>query len=334
MRNAPCHFNPSAHGCSEIRSWVCPTPLRTRRFYRVLGVLRIDIVTRAHKVPAQRMLLRACQFTFKFPRPALVMGVLNVTPDSFSDGGRFVGLEAALKQAEVLIAAGAEILDIGGESTRPNAAKVGAEEEKARVVPVIRELARTNRVPISIDTMKPAVARAAIEAGAVLVNDVGANRIDQEMWELVARTGVGYVVMHMLGTPQTMQENPRYGDVVGEVGAFFQDRLARLQECGVKTEQVILDPGIGFGKTLEHNLELLAGLGQFRTYQRPLLIGASRKAFVGQVTAVAQADRRLAGSLACACSAVAEGANVIRAHDVAETREAIRMMEAIQARRV
>ena len=294
----------------------------------------IDIAKPATKVAAQRMLLRARQFTFEFPRPALVMGVVNVTPDSFSDGGRFLDADAAVRHALQLVAEGADIIDVGGESTRPNAEAVPDEEERRRVLPVIRELAkRTGTVPISIDTMKPGVALAAMEAGAAMVNDVAANRSDPEMWRIVAEAGAAYVAMHMLGTPQTMQLDPRYRDVVGEVGEFFADRLALLKEHGIGQEQVILDPGFGFGKTLEHNLELLAGLGQFRTYQRPLLIGASRKAFVGRITGVKESADRSAGSLACACAAVSAGAQMIRTHDVAATRQALRMMEAIQARK-
>jgi len=203
------------------------------------------------------------------------------------------------------------------------------------VLPVIRELAQVTRVPvpISIDTMKPSVARAAIEAGACLINDVAANRTEPAMAQLARESGAAYVVMHMLGTPATMQRNPRYDDVVDEVGKFFAERLQHLMEGGVAAEQIIFDPGIGFGKTLAHNLELLAGLDQFRMYLRPLLVGASRKAFIGQVTGAQEAAERLPGSLACACAAVAAGAQIIRTHDVAATRQALRMTEAIQGRK-
>jgi dihydropteroate synthase len=188
-------------------------------------------------------------------------------------------------------------------------------------------------VPISIDTMKPAVARAAIEAGASLINDVAANRTEPAMAQLASDSGAAYVVMHMLGTPATMQRDPRYDDVVGEVGNFFAERLQHLMEGGVAAEQIIFDPGIGFGKTLAHNLELLAGLDRFRMYLRPLLVGAARKAFIGQVTGAKEAAERLPGSLACACAAVAAGAQIIRTHDVAATRQALRMTEAIQSRK-
>src|SRR5690348_5863990 len=189
------------------------------------------------------MLLRARQFEFTFPRPALVMGIVNVTPDSFSDGGKFFETGAAVAHALKLIEQGAEILDIGGESTRPGAMPVEEAEELRRVIPVIEQLASRVKVPISIDTMKPAVARAAIAAGASIVNDVGANREDDAMWRVVAESGAGYVLMHMLGTPQTMHRKPVYADVVHEVGEFFSERMQRLSDCGIAREQVILDVG-------------------------------------------------------------------------------------------
>jgi dihydropteroate synthase len=276
--------------------------------------------------------LRARQFEFRFPRPAMVMGIVNVTPDSFSDGGQFVDAAAAVTHALNLVAAGAEIIDVGGESTRPRAVPVTEEEELRRVMPVIQELAGCVTVPISIDTMKPAVACAALEAGASLVNDVAANRQDELMWRTVAEAGAGYVCLHMQGTPQTMQANPQYQDVVREVGDFFFERLARLRGCGVGDEQVILDPGIGFGKTLEHNLLLLGALSRFKEAGRPLCLGVSRKSFLGK-SGSAELGARLPGALACACLAVEAGVQLIRAHDVAETVQAVRMTEAILAKR-
>ncbi len=275
--------------------------------------------------------LRARQFEFLFPRPVMVMGIVNVTPDSFSDGGRFLEPAAAVEHGLELIAEGAEILDVGGESTRPNAVPVDEAEERRRVLPVIERLAAQVRVPLSIDTRKPGVARAALNAGASLVNDVGANRTDPEMWEVVAAAGAGYVCMHMQGTPQTMQEAPRYADVVREVESFFVERLARLAAAGVAPEQVVLDVGIGFGKTVEHNLQLLAGLRSFTKLQRPLLLGASRKSFIGHLLG-AEVDQRLPASLACACWSVGAGVQVIRVHDVRATVQAVRMFEAIGAR--
>jgi dihydropteroate synthase len=278
------------------------------------------------------MKLLARQFEYLFPRPALVMGIVNATPDSFSDGGRFPDASAAVAHALHLVEEGAGILDIGGESTRPGAVPVSQEEELRRVMPVLGQLAGRVQVPISIDTMKPEVARAALAAGASLVNDVAANRSEETMWRVVAETGAGYVCVHMQGTPQTMQLNPVYRDVVQEVTAFFFERLKRLNDCGVRPEQVIFDPGIGFGKTLEHNLELLGALPKLAGLGRPLLIGVSRKSFIARLLGSGAAGRMPAG-LACACLAVQAGAQIIRAHDVAETVQAIRMAEAILATR-
>jgi dihydropteroate synthase len=274
------------------------------------------------------LLFRARQFEFQFPRPMIVMGVVNVTPDSFSDGGQFLDVDAAVDQALRLESEGAEILDIGGESTRPNAEPVTEAEEIRRVVPVIQRLASRARAAISIDTQKPGVAEAALDAGASIVNDIAANREDDAMWRLVARTDAGYVAMHMQGAPQTMQASPHYEDVLAEVETFFQDRLARLAAAGVSPEQVALDPGIGFGKALEHNLALLWGLSRFTKITRPILIGASRKSFMGKLLEIETGDR-LPASLACACRATEAGVQIVRVHDVAATVQAVRMTEAI-----
>jgi dihydropteroate synthase len=276
------------------------------------------------------MIFRARQFTFTFPRPALVVGIVNVTPDSFSDGGQFFDTEKAVCHARQLVDEGAGILDIGGESTRPGSEPVNETEELRRVIPVIEALAPTVGVPISIDTTKPAVANAALAAGASIVDDVAANRAEDSMWRVVAEAGAGYVCMHMQGTPQTMQTEPVYSDVVREVNDFFRGRLQHLKRCGVKPEQVVLDVGIGFGKTVEHNLQLLAGLRSLKKLERPLMLGVSRKSFIGKLVR-AELSERLPASLACACWAVAAGVQLIRAHDVAETVQAVRMTEAILA---
>lgn len=278
------------------------------------------------------MLLTARQFTFTFPRPALIMGIVNVTPDSFYDGGRYYDADRAVAHGLELMAEGADILDVGGESTRPKAAPVEEAEELRRVLPVIERLAAQVKVPISIDTVKPAVATAAIRAGASLINDIAANRTDEAMWEVAAETGAGYVAMHMQGTPQTMQDHPEYRNVTAEVFDFFGDRLRRLGAAGVRPDQVALDVGIGFGKTLDHNLQLLASLGQFTSWGRPLLLGVSRKSFIGHLLGAAAADR-LPGGLACACWAVQAGVNIIRTHDVRATVQAVRMTEALLARK-
>ena len=276
------------------------------------------------------MILRAGPFEFTFPRPALVMGIVNVTPDSFFDGGRFLNAEAAVAHALQLVEQGAEIIDIGGESTRPGALPVAEPEELRRVMPVIKQLVGRVKVPISIDTVKLGVAQAALAAGASIVNDIAANREVDALWRLVAETRAGYVCMHMQGTPQTMQASPAYTDVVSEVRDFFSERIRRMSDCGVGRDQIMLDPGIGFGKTVKHNLQLLGAMGSFASLECPLLLGVSRKSFMGTLLG-AELAARLPGALACACLAVTAGVQIIRAHDVAETVQAIRMTEAILA---
>ena len=277
------------------------------------------------------MVLRARQFEFQFPRPALVMGIVNVTPDSFSDGGQFLSPAAAVAHAEQLVAEGAGIIDVGGESTRPGAQPVPEAEERRRVLPVLEQLAARLAVPLSIDTAKPGVARAAVAAGASIINDVGGERSTPELWQVAAETGAAYVCMHSRGTPLTMQANPVYTDVVGEVGAFFAGRLKQLDGCGVGWEQIILDVGIGFGKTLEHNLKLLGALERFGRLDRPVLLGVSRKSFLARFAGAE--TERLPGALACASLAVQAGVGIIRAHEVAATVQAVRLTEAILAQR-
>jgi len=274
---------------------------------------------------------RARRFEFIFPRPALVMGIVNVTPDSFSDGGKYFDVDRAVAHALELAVQGAELLDVGGESTRPGAQPVGEAEERRRVIPVIEQLAAKASVPLSIDTAKPAVARAALQAGASIVNDVAASREGDAMLKIVAEFSAGYICMHAQGTPQTMQVNPVYANVVREVGEFFGQQLEKLAAGRVAPEQVVLDVGIGFGKTVEHNLQLLAALRSFKTWRRPLLLGVSRKSFIGSLLG-AELAARLPASLACAVLAVASGVQIIRTHDVAETVQAVRMAEAVLAR--
>jgi dihydropteroate synthase len=279
------------------------------------------------------MLFCARQFEIRFPRPALVMGIVNVTPDSFSDGGKFLDASAAVKHALKLADEGAEILEVGGESTRPNAKPVSENEELRRVIPVIEKLAAKIKIPLAIDTMKPAVARTALQSGASIVNDVAANRADNLMWKIVAEFRAGYICMHAQGSPQTMQKNPRYKNVVREVGEFFQGQLKKMQTAGVAPEQIIFDPGIGFGKTLEHNLQLLAQLEIFAKLNRPLLLGVSRKSFIEKISG-AKLNERLPASLACATLAIESGAQIVRTHDVAATVQALRMAEAILSRKL
>jgi dihydropteroate synthase len=279
------------------------------------------------------MIFRARQFEFVFPRPAFVMGVVNVTPDSFSDGGKFFNADDAIAHALKLIAQGAEILDIGGESTRPNAEPVSEAEELRRVIPVIEKLASQIAIPISIDTTKPAVAHAALQAGASIVNDVSANRDNDALWKIVSDFHAGYICMHAQGGPATMQKKPIYTDVIREINEFFQEQLGNLlNRIGVIPEQVVLDVGIGFGKTPEHNLQLLANLRSFTKLRRPLLLGVSRKSFIGKLLG-AEVNERLPASLACATLAVESGVQIIRTHDVAETIQALRITETVLSRR-
>ncbi|HXV04626.1 MAG TPA: dihydropteroate synthase [Solirubrobacterales bacterium] len=256
-----------------------------------------------------------------------LMGVVNVTPDSFSDGGMYLDPAAAIAHGEELVRDGADLLDVGGESTRPGAEAVSAEEELRRVVPVIEGLAGGSAV-ISIDTSKAAVAEAALGAGAEIVNDVTALRGDPEIGALCAERGAGLVLMHMQGDPRTMQEHPTYDDVVEDVKAFLAERLEAAVAAGVDEERVWLDPGIGFGKTLEHNLELLRRLGELRELGRPLVIGASRKSFIGKIDG-SPVGERLGGTIAASLLAAAEGADVLRVHDVAEMAQALRLAQAI-----
>lgn len=260
-------------------------------------------------------------------RPS-VMGILNVTPDSFSDGGRFVGAEAALAQARAM-AGGADVLDIGGESTRPGAAEVDVAEEIARTAPVIAELASLG-VPISIDTRKAAVAAAALAAGAGIVNDVAAMGFDAGMAGVVAGAGAPVILMHSIKTPATMQIDPVYDDVLLDVFDFLAERVRVAEAAGIARDRIMVDPGIGFGKTVAHNLTLVRGLSLFHDLGVPVLLGVSRKKFIGTIGGEPVADRRVAGSVAVALAGVAQGAQMLRVHDVAETRQALRLWMAVE----
>lgn len=263
----------------------------------------------------------------------LVMGIVNVTPDSFSDGGRFASTEAALAHGVELVRQGADLLDIGGESTRPGAAPVPAEEELRRVLPVIEGLAERVAVPLSVDTSKAAVARRCLTAGARIVNDVTALRGDSALAEVVGAAGAGVILMHMQGTPATMQTAPRYDDAVADIGRFLETRLQWAADHGIAEERVVVDPGIGFGKTLIHNLEILSRLGELQRLGRPVCLGVSRKGFIGKILGRAIEERR-AGSLAAVCLAVCRGAaQVLRVHDVQETRDAVTLLAAIKEHR-
>jgi len=257
----------------------------------------------------------------------MIMGVLNVTPDSFSDGGRFFDAEAAVERGVQIAAEGADIIDIGGESTRPGAEPISVDEEMKRVIPIIEKLRAKIDIFISIDTSKSEVARAALDAGATIINDVTAGRGDQQMLPLAATQKAAAVLMHMQGEPRTMQKNPHYGNVVEEVADFFRQQYARAIECGVDAVTIAFDPGIGFGKTLEHNLSLLKNLEQLRAENRPLVVGVSRKSFLGKIAGSNEMADRSAPTVAMTSILRERGADVIRVHDVKENVAALRMTE-------
>lgn len=256
------------------------------------------------------------------------MGVLNVTPDSFSDGGRFDSLDAALSQAERMAAEGASIIDIGGESTRPGAQDVSEQEELERVIPVIEAVAAAVDVPISVDTSKPAVMRAAVDAGATMINDIRALS-DPGAMETAAELGTSVCLMHMQGKPRSMQAEPHYDDVLAEVSEFLRERVAACEQAGIRRDDIIIDPGFGFGKSVRHNVELLANLRQLRAIGVPVLAGLSRKSSLGALSG-RDVDERLPASLAAAVIAVMNGADIVRVHDVAETIDALKIVTAVE----
>jgi dihydropteroate synthase len=258
----------------------------------------------------------------------LLVGVVNVTPDSFSDGGEFHDAGDAVAHGRRLAEAGADVLDVGGESTRPGADPVPVDEERQRVLPAVEELAEAIDVPVSVDTQKAPVAREALEAGAEIVNDVTALRGDDDMADVVADHGAGLVLMHMQGTPRTMQEDPTYGDVVDDVRGFLEKRARVAEDAGVDPEAIVVDPGIGFGKTLDHNLELLRNLDAFRGLGYPVLLGHSRKSFIGDVTG-APVDEREPGTVAVTAWGVSRDVDLVRVHDVERNRQAADLVDAI-----
>jgi dihydropteroate synthase len=274
-------------------------------------------------------LWRVADRTIDLSAHSLIMGVLNVTPDSFSDGGEFFTTEKAVEQGKRMATDGAQIIDVGGESTRPGAEAISADEEIARVIPVIQQLHESVSAFISIDTSKAAVARAALEAGASIINDVTAGRADAEIFGLAAETGAALIIMHMQGTPRTMQAAPHYDDVVREVSNFFRQQYERALECGIDAKAIAFDPGIGFGKTVEHNLALLAHLESLRVQERPLVVGVSRKSSLGKMIGSNAMEDRLAPTIAFTAMLRERGANVLRVHDVKENVAALRVTEAL-----
>ena len=266
-----------------------------------------------------------------FQQRTYIMGILNVTPDSFSDGGLYLQPEQAIKHAETMLAAGADIIDVGGQSSRPGAVPIPAEVEQERAVPVIREIVQRYGALVSVDTYRASVAAAALDAGAVLVNDISAMRFDAQMAPLIARRGASVALMHMQGTPQTMQQAPSYRHVLDEVYRFLAERLDCALQYGIARQRIVLDPGFGFGKTVQHNLDLLHGLGHLRALGQPLLVGTSRKSFLGHVLR-RQVWDRLEGTLATVLYAVLHGAVLVRVHDVAAVAQTVRLLEALNSR--
>ena len=261
-------------------------------------------------------------------RKVAVMGILNLTPDSFYNGGKYASESQALRRAEEMLKEGADLIDVGGESTRPGAKEVGIEEEIRRVIPVISKIRDLFEVPVSIDTYKAKVAKEALEAGVDMINDVSGLRFDPQLKEVVAGSRVPVVLMHIKGTPRNMQNNPQYESLMGEIICYLSESIRLAQKAGIDPEKIIVDPGIGFGKTVEHNLQILSHLGELKSLGRPILIGASRKSFVGAVLGL-PLEERLEGSLAAASLAVMQGAKIIRTHDVKPTRRAVDLTQAI-----
>jgi dihydropteroate synthase len=324
--------------CAEERSDV--VIFGTRKQLRALGrKLRpqpFGLKTLAREIEAalegltQRHELRWPGGVLRLSERPHVMGALNVTPDSFSDGGDYLAPEAALDRAQQMVEEGADILDVGGESTRPGADPVSVEEELRRVLPVVEYLAPRVAVPLSVDTVKSAVARRVAEAGASIVNDVSGLKLDPAMAAVAAETGCAVVVMHMRGTPRTMQADTRYADLVGEIFRSLRESVELAEAAGISRAQILVDPGLGFGKSAAGNLVLLQRLGEFRALGCPILVGASRKSFIGRVLGLEVAKERLEGSLAAATLAVANGAHVVRAHDVRATRRVVDLAWAVR----
>ena len=276
------------------------------------------------------MILSWNGFNLNFTDKTHIMGVLNITPDSFSDGGVFFDSQSAVRHAHYLIDNGADILDIGGESTRPGAAAVPLEEELKRTIPEIQAVARSAQIPISIDTYKSEVARRALDAGASIVNDISGLRFDPEMPKVVAEYGVPAIVMHIKGTPKNMQERPVYEALIPEIMDYLRYSIMLAADSGVPSDRIIIDPGIGFGKTFDHNLQIISNLKEFTLLGRPVAIGVSRKAFIGKLLCGAPSDARIEGTAAAVAASILNGADIVRVHDVREMAKVVKVADAIK----
>ncbi|BAU64506.1 dihydropteroate synthase [Stanieria sp. NIES-3757] len=273
--------------------------------------------------------LQIREHCFNWGEKTYLMGILNVTPDSFSDGGKFNNLESALDQAQQMIAQGADLIDIGGQSTRPGAEEISLEEELNRVIPVIKQLRHTTAIPISIDTTRAIVAQAAIKAGADLVNDISGGTFDQEMFSTVAQLNVPIILMHLRGTPKTMQKLTDYQDLLREISGFLNNQIDKAIAAGITRTQIMIDPGIGFAKTYEQNIKILQNLSQFQALNLPILVGVSRKSFIGHILNQKNPQGRVWGTAAACCAAIAQKADILRVHDVAEMYDVCRVADQI-----
>ncbi|MBA3071313.1 MAG: dihydropteroate synthase [Nitrospirae bacterium] len=273
-------------------------------------------------------------FSLDFSKKTYLMGILNVTPDSFSDGGRYFDRTLAIKRAYEMVEEGADIIDIGGESTRPGSEPVPLQEEIARTIPVIEEISKKIKVPVSIDTYKAEVAKRALDAGASIVNDISGLRFDPEMPKVVSRYKVPVVIMHIKGTPKNMQANPIYEALIPEIMDYLRESIKLAVESGIAEDKIIIDPGIGFGKTFDHNLEIIKNLHEFKYLEKPILIGPSRKAFIGKILDDAPVPERLEGTAAAVAISILNGANIIRVHDVEEMKKVALVADAVKSGRV
>jgi len=303
--------------------------LRVQDNLHGLAAVGEAILAALHHYATPPVALHCLSHTLLFGKKTYVMGILNLTPDSFSGDGLHGDIESSLHRAEQMLEEGADILDVGGESTRPGAQAVEEEEEIQRVAPVVRALTARFSAPVSIDTSKSAVAREALDAGAVIINDISGLHFDRDMARVIAEAGAAVVVMHIQGTPRTMQHSPHYTDLMSEVSSFLQESTALALEAGILRERIILDPGFGFGKTVEHNLELLRRLRELTSYGQPILIGTSRKSSIGYILGGAPPEERLEGTAATVAIAIANGADIIRVHDVCQMARVAKMTDAI-----
>lgn len=276
------------------------------------------------------MKLNVSDYTFDFNQRTYIMGILNVTPDSFSDGGKYFDEDKAVRRAIQMVEDGADIIDIGGESTRPGADPVTIDEELRRTVPVIKSVFKHVRIPISIDTYKSEVARQALDAGAAMINDISGLNFDPEMARVAAQSGVPVIIMHIKGEPKNMQRNPVYHALIPEICEYLKDGIKRSVDTGISADKIIIDPGIGFGKTFEHNLEIIHNLAEFKILKKPVMVGPSRKAFLGKILGDVPSEERLEGTTAAVAISIINGAHIIRVHDVREMVRVAKVADAIK----